>query len=226
MRILGVKAALKLPEKQANQTLIPDKKEARKIVGCKEHKDIESACADQAITLVKNKEGLLPLSASKYKRVLLYPLNSGESAFGGGGEDIAGEMKKALELEEFQVSVYEPVKGFEGLENKYLDMVGQYDLLLYVSNLSTTSSQTAVRIEWAQPMGANCPNYQSVIPTMFISFANPYHLIDVPRIRTFINAYKFKPATVTAVIDKMLGRSEFKGQSPVDAFCEKWDTRL
>lgn len=75
-------------------------------------------------------------------------------------------------------------------------------------------------------MGANCPNYQAVVPTMFISFANPYHLIDVPRIRTFINAYKFKDVTVNAVIDKMSGRSEFQGKSPVDAFCGKWDAGL
>ncbi len=226
MRILAVKAALKLPEKQADGTLIPNIEEAKKIVGCKEHKDIELACADQAVTLVKNKEGLLPLDVSKYKRILLYPLSAGESAFGGGGEDIAGEMKTALENEGFSVTIFEPGKGFEGLQGKYQDMIDQYDLLMYVANLSTKSNQTTVRIEWAQPMGANCPNFQAVLPTIFISFANPYHLLDVPRIRTFINAYKFKPANVNAVIDKMLGRSEFKGQSPVDAFCGKWDTKL
>ena len=75
-------------------------------------------------------------------------------------------------------------------------------------------------------MGFNCPNYIKSIPTAFISFANPYHLVDVPRIPTFINAYKFKEATVDAVIDKMLGRSPFKGVNPVDPFCGKWDTRL
>jgi beta-N-acetylhexosaminidase len=29
-----------------------------------------------------------------------------------------------------------------------------------------------------------------------------------------------------AVVEKLLGRSTFKGHSPVDAFCGKWDTRL
>ena len=61
---------------------------------------------------------------------------------------------------------------------------------------------------------------------MFVSFANPYHLLDVPRIPTFINAYKFKEANVEAFIDKMMGISEFKGQNPVDPFCGMWDTRL
>ncbi len=226
MRILGVKAALHLPEKKADGSIFVSPEEAKKVIGCEEHKAIEAECSDRAVTLVKNKQGLIPMKVEEYRRVLLYPLAGGESAFGGGGEDVATEMKKALEKEGFEVTVFEPSPGFEGLAKPMSDITENYDLLLYVANLATKSNQTTVRIEWAQPMGANCPNFQTVVPTMFISFANPYHLIDVPRIRTFINAYKFKPANIQAVIDKMLGRSEFKGESPVDAFCGMWDTRL
>jgi beta-N-acetylhexosaminidase len=226
MRILGVKAALKLPKKKADGSLYPKLDKAKKIVGSREHKEIEVSCADNAVTLVKNKQNLLPLKVEDYRRILLYPILSGESAFGGGGEDVGGILKENLEKEGFQVEIYHPAQGYEGFTSKYQDMLDQYDLLIYVGNMATKSNQTTVRIEWAQPMGANCPNYQAVIPTMFISFANPYHLLDVPRIRTFINAYKFKEVNVKAVIDKMVGRSEFKGTSPVDAFCGKWDTTL
>ena len=61
---------------------------------------------------------------------------------------------------------------------------------------------------------------------MFLSFSNPYHLVDVPMIRTYLNAYACNENTVKAVTEKLMGRSEFKGTSPVDAFCGKWDTRL
>jgi beta-N-acetylhexosaminidase len=227
LRILGLKAALKLPEKQADGTLVPDIDTARKIIGCSEHKELERACADGAVTLVKNKQGLLPLNVNDYKRVLLYPIISGENALGyAGGEDVTEAIKAALEKEGFQVDVFEAPQGLEGRASKYQEMIDKYDLLLYVGNMITKSNQTVVRIEWAQPMGANCPNYQAEIPTIFISFANPYHLIDVPRIRTYINAYKFKKVNVEAVMDKLLGRSEFKGKDPVDSFCGMWDTRL
>ncbi len=227
LRILGLKAALKLPQKQADGTLIPDISKAKEIIGCKEHKEFELECADQAVTLVKNKQGLLPLKVEDYRRVLLYPITSGENALGyAGGEDVTKIMKDALEKEGFEVDVFEPEQGLEGRTAKYQDMLDRYDLLLYVANMITKSNQTVVRIEWAQPMGANCPNYQADIPTIFISFANPYHLIDVPRIRTYINAYKFKQVNVDAVMDKMLGRSEFKGKDPVDSFVGMWDTRL
>ncbi len=226
-RILGLKAALKLHKKKEDGTLIPDIKKARKIVGCKEHKDMELACADRSVTLVKNKQNLIPLKVEDYKRLLLYPIISGENALGySGGEDVTEIMKTALEKEGFQVEVFEPARGREGMTAKYQDMLDKYDLLMYVGNMVTKSNQTVVRIEWAQPMGADCPNFQADIPTMFISFANPYHLIDVPRIRTYINAYKFKQVNVDAVMDKILGRSEFLGKDPVDSFCGMWDTRL
>jgi len=45
-------------------------------------------------------------------------------------------------------------------------------------------------------------------------------------LKTYINAYSSNEFGVKAVIEKITGRSEFKGKSPVDAFCGKWDTRL
>lgn len=226
-RILALKAALKLPEKKANGTLIPNYEEAKKIVGCEEHKAIARECADRAITLVKNKEDIFPLDPKKLKRVLLYPIVSGENALGyQGGEDVTDMMKTALEKEGFEVDVFAPKLVFEGQIPRFDEMKQKYDLMIYAANLVTKSNQTTVRIEWAQPMGANCPIYMSTIPTIFISFANPYHLIDAPRVRTYINAYKFKQLNVNAVIDKMLGRSEFKGIDPVDSFCGMWDTHL
>ena len=227
MRILATKAALKLPEKKENGTLIPDIQCAKTIVGCKEHKEIEKQCTDAAVTLVKNKDTILPLDVKKYKRILLYPIYSGENAIGyDGGESITEKVTSALRKEGFEVAVFEPLPGREGALVRYDEIPKKYDLLLYISNLVTKSNQTVVRIEWEQPMGANCPIYLNVVPTIFVSFANPYHLIDVPRVKTYINAYKFKDTNVTAVIDKLLGRSEFKGMDPVDSYCGMWDTHL
>lgn len=43
-------------------------------------------------------------------------------------------------------------------------------------------------------------------------------------IKTFINDYTPTEAVVDAVIDKLMGRSEFKGVNPVDPFCGAWGT--
>ena len=71
-------------------------------------------------------------------------------------------------------------------------------------------------------MGADCGLYINDVPTVFVSLENPYHLLDFPRVRTYINCYSGNEAVVSALIEKLTGRSEFKGKNPVDPFCGKW----
>ncbi|HRE28565.1 MAG TPA: glycoside hydrolase family 3 N-terminal domain-containing protein, partial [Anaerolineales bacterium] len=65
LRILGLKAALKLHTKQAAGTLVPTLEQATAVVGAPEHKAWAAACADEGITLVKD-GGDLPLSPAKH----------------------------------------------------------------------------------------------------------------------------------------------------------------
>ena len=226
IRILGLKAALKLPEAKEDGSIYCNLEEARKVVSCEEHKEIERECSDKAVTLVKNLENLLPIDPEKKRRVLLHGLTTEKGYFGDGGMDLEGQFKQELEKEGFTVTIYEPGKGMEGMVTPCSETIDNYDLIIYVADLQTKSNQTTVRIEWKAPMGGDAPSFIQDVPTLFISFANPYHLQDVPRVKTFINAYKWKEANVRAVIDKLLGRSDFRGVSPVDAFCGMWDTRL
>ena len=131
-----------------------------------------------------------------------------------------------LEAEGFEVTTFVPANMFEGKTPRQDEVTNNYDYIIYLANMSTKSNQTQVRIEWLQPMGANCPHYVNSVPTIFISVENPYHLLDVPRVKTFINTYNSNDDVLEALIDKLMGRSEFKGKNPVDPFCGKWDTRL
>ncbi len=47
--------------------------------------------------------------------------------------------------------------------------------------------------------------------------------IQVP---CLINTYDSKDATLQLLVEKLMGKSEFKGVSPVDAFCGFVDTRI
>ena len=102
----------------------------------------------------------------------------------------------------------------------------EHDLVLYYASLKTTSNQTVVRITWAQPMGIDVPKFINDIPTAFVSVDNPYHLQDVPRVKTFVNGYTSSEHVVEALVDKLLGKSPFKGKSPIDPFCGYWDAKL
>ena len=40
-------------------------------------------------------------------------------------------------------------------------------------------------------------------------------------IKTYINCYSNHDVMIETVIDKIMGKSEFKGKSPIDPFCGK-----
>jgi beta-N-acetylhexosaminidase len=225
-RILALKAALKLHQKQAEGSLAPSVSTALETLANPQHKAWAAECADQAVTLVKNNTAILPISPEKYKRVLLYDIESSDGFFGASKTPIHETFSRLLEQEGFEVTRFDPGRGMEGLMQPSTAFTEKYDLILYLAKIATKSNQTVLRIEWAMPMGVNVPIYMTSLPTIFISIENPYHLIDVPRVQTYINTYNSNEITLTALLDKLLGRSPFKGVSPVDAFCGMWDTHL
>ncbi len=141
--------------------------------------------------------------------------------FQHGREAGGAARKEGFDIEYFSV----PDKP-EGQMVPYAEYVAAYDLMLYVANLETKSNQTVVRIEWSPPMGANVPIFVSTVPTIFVSVANPYHLLDVPRVKTYINTYGCSDVVLDSLVERLMGRAPFEGSSPVDPFCGKWDTRL
>lgn len=222
-KILALKASLGLHKKNN----IPDMETVKNTVGNAGFAKMARDCADASITLVKNKQDILPITPEKYKRVLFYSIQSGEGQMGYGIDSGANDrFMQKLRDQGFEVTEFVPKQGFEGMMTSSEEVKNNYDLIIYSANMATKSNQTVVRIEWRQPMGADVPTYVHSVPTIFISLENPYHLLDAPRVKTYINTYGSNETILDALIDKLMGRSPFKGVSPVDAFCGKWDTML
>lgn len=222
-RILATKAALGLHKELPEIGM----EEAKKVIGCETHHDWAEQCADSAITLVKEEKGILPITTDKYKTILFYtiePAEGGESSYKVTAA--CQKVKEELQKKGFIVDDFIPQPYGEGFTTKYEDIVKKYDLILYVANLSTKSNQTVVRIEWKQPMGADCGLYINDIPTVFVSLENPYHLLDFPRVKTYINCYSNNDHCINQLVEKLTGNSKFKGISPIDPFCGKWDAHL
>ena len=221
-RIVAVKGALGLHKGQEPLSL----EDARRIIGCHKHMSWAEECAEKAVTLIKEQPGVLPLTTEKYKRILFYPLESTGGFSQYSVKESSREFEELLRADGFEVDEFQASAATEGELAGYEEVLNRYDLIIYFANLATRSNQTAVRIEWAQPMGANCAHYMQDIPTIMISVENPYHLLDFPRVRTYINGYSNNSMVLNAVCKKLTGRSAFTGKSPVDPFCGKWDTHL
>jgi beta-N-acetylhexosaminidase len=226
-RILAMKAAMNLHIAKAEGKLEPCE-ETLKAVACDEHVKWARECADESVTLVKDTQNLLPISPEKYKRIRLYLL---EDKIGGGfkdGEGALGTVKGRLEKEGFEVSVfdYNKLDFQEMFEGGVADIKSKFDLAVYVACIDTASNQSVRRIDWVHLMAADAPWFMQDVPTMFISVANPYHLVDVPMVKTFINAYTPSDIVIEQVVEKIMGRSEFKGVSPVNPFCNIWGAKF
>ena len=244
-RILGVKAYLGLHKKTAEEITPPE--EGLSVIGSEEFKNIAKEVSDKAITLVKNiGDSPLPLSTEKHKRVLLVSQEK-ESAFalmaGGAGkkESHIDYLKKKLEAEGFEVTIYESAidkiaklpkeEVGQAMKNMYAgkapitNITDNYDLIIQVAYVDSLCA-TVQRIEWKLSKGTpDMPWYVHEIPTIFISLCCPFHLADVPQVKTYINAYDKNEHTLDALVEKLVGRSEFKGIDPVDSFCGLPDTR-
>lgn len=244
-RILGVKAYLGLHKKTAEEITPPE--EGLSVIGSQEFKDIAREVSDKAITLVKNiGDSPLPLSPEKHKRILLVPQEK-ESAFalmaGGAGkkESYIDYLKKKLEAEGFEVTIYESAidkiaklpkeEVGQAMKNMYAgkapitNITDNYDLIIQVAYVDSLCA-TVQRIEWKLSKGTpDMPWYVHELPTIFISLCCPFHLADVPQVKTYINAYDKNEHTLDALVEKLVGRSEFKGIDPVDSFCGLPDTR-
>ncbi len=216
-RILALKASLGLAENKTQD------KDVSAVVGNATHKAWSDECADRAITLVKEEKGIFPITPERFKRVLFYPLdNKGNTAEDGTPN---ARLRKAFEERGFEVTVFKPQNVTEGNMASVSEIAEKYDLIVY-SAMIRARYQPVGRIEWSNPQGANIPTLCHTIPTVFISLESPYHLADVPQVRTYINCYSSAQNVIDALMKKLEGNSEFTGVSPVDAFCGKWDARV
>ncbi len=213
-RILALKAALKLHEKKASGTLVPSE-DSLQVLKSKQHISWAKELADESITLVKDTQKLIPIDAAKYKKVLLEIMGDFPS-----NERVFKQVKEELEKKNFQVYAYEKENFEVGVDN-VKSFKEKYDMVIYIGNVENASNQTTSRLNWYTfwGQGNNVPWFVNEIPVLFISVANPYHLLDVPMIKTYINCYSNNEFVIESVIDKITGNSEFKGKSPVDPFC-------
>ena len=244
-RILGTKAALGL-HKKAKTEILPEKEVAMAKIGLEENKAIAKEVSDKAITLVKNTQDVLPIAPEKTKRVLLVEVKGFDGGFGKFIELMGGAKKKPIEIvkelleaEGFEVEIWEsPIDKIMKLPKEELpkalgniyagkrpisELTSKYDLIINIANVNPSVDQ---RVQWPPSKGTpDIPFYVNEIPTIFVSVKCPFHLADVPQVKTYINTYDENQNTLEALVEKLVGRSEFTGVSPVDAFCGLLDTQ-
>lgn len=222
-RILGVKAALNLHKLQKEGKLTAPK-ENLAVVGCEEHHKASRGFADKYVTLVKDRLHYLPMTPKRYKRIKLMYIGSEATVIAGmkfesNDKNIISDLVSQLEGAGFEVDAGVPAK-----KGKIEDFKRQYDCVLLVLNVQGFAQYNIMRVKWDEPVKQ--PWYMSELPTFVVSLSNTNNLIDVPMARCYINSYMDHHESFAATLEKMMGKSEFKGRYNENVFCGRWETRF
>ena len=233
-RILGLKAHLHLYEESVR---CPDKA-GLDIVGCTEHQGYTEQAADTCVTLVKDTQKLLPVDPARKKRAYLVYVQSTPTTKGYTGDPVKNVVIEELERAGFEVDVCPNYHDLE-VENGVSPMnfvkmlghetrtkfIGSHDVVFLVINVKGYAQENNVRVRWSCNHSCELPWYNEEVPTVGISLNYTNHLIDVPQLHTFVNAYGPTRTHIRAAIEKICGKSEFKGTAGETVFCGRWDTR-
>jgi beta-N-acetylhexosaminidase len=221
-RILGLKAKLNLPRKQAAGTLLRAPGDLA-VIGTEEHLRWRAEAADASITLVKNTLDQLPLRPETHRRLRLYYLDA-------DGGDIYAANPKALQtlVDEltgrgFEVSVND---GRSRVKGPTLAYRSEVDAALVVANIVGYAGENNYRIRWKMPMSTDCPWYVHEVPTVMVSLNYTTHLHDATMVKAYINAYNDNPETIRQVVDKIMGESPFRGRFNDLVWTGKWQAKL
>lgn len=234
-RILGFKASLKLHEKKANNTLVPDPARLA-VVGCEKHQAIAREAAEKSITLVKDTQHILPITPKTHPRIKLYYITAPPQTLDEWPEKGRAVVVEELERVGFKVDVHQNFYDLAKAEGKVdffrlfhagkmADFRAAYDAVMVFVNVKGYAQENVVRIKWSVGHSNEIPWYVSELPTIFVSLNYTTHLIDLSMAKTFINAYADTRTTIRETIRKIMGESEFQGKFNETVWCERWDTR-
>ena len=232
-RILGLKARLGLDH------LTLPAKEGLRVVGCAAHHEAAARAADESITLVKDTQKALPLDPAKKKRVLLYYIQSAPASSLDGSDPAKQIVVDELTKAGFEVTAepdfYElemanpknPANRFRLMGKKSMEQVRKdYDLCLTVIHMRGYAQTNNNRLVYSMGHSPEVPWYVTELPTVCVSLNYTNHLIDVPMMKTFINAYAPTREYIHALVEKLTGKSPFKGQHDELVWCDRWEARL
>jgi beta-N-acetylhexosaminidase len=186
-------------------------------VGQPANKAAAAAVTARVPTLVKDVQGLLPLSVARHKRVLVVstgvvvPFSPTPFPF---------DLPQMLQAEGFEVTLFQP-----GIKPD----AAEYDLMLYLFGEETLLTRGRIFLDWARitgHFGAAMARHWHDIPTLMVSFGYPYYLYDAPRAPAYVNAYTTMVPMQQAVVECLMGRAAWNHNSPVDAFCGLPDARF
>jgi len=203
-KILAAKRWLKI-----EQNRYSDIENIKQSVTIKSHITLAKEIAENSITLLKNDDDILPLNLNEYKNIYCFTLtdkmvSEREQYFQNVFEDRVGEINSALLTKKSKRWEY----------NNLLKKIKVSDLIILSTFLDVKTYQGPVNLAVEQ-IDFIASVLRSGVPTVLISFKNPYLLYLFPETSTYLNAFSHSRVSQRAMLRAILGEIDIKGTLPI-----------
>lgn len=210
-RMLMLKARLGLHRASSEERLAP-LETVRGALRRPEDLALAEHAAGQGLTLVKDTQALLPLDRTRHRRMTLV-IDKGWSFISGALERSFDPFCEEMRARGFELAIFDPEQPPTREDT---------DLVLYLVGQEATPSIANIFLDFTRLHGGMrkaMEQFNQEIPTLLISFGQPYYLHDASNFATYINAYCALPANQRELVHRLTGEAGFTGRSPVDPFC-------
>lgn len=203
MHVLETKESLGLHE---NRYVAME--EIPRTVGIPEHTEVAGQIAEEAITLLKNDNDLLPLAGTRSARVMSVSYRRGSDVLAGRYFNQALRETyprlRAVEVDgDSDEDEYQELR--RRAREQALVVVSTYVTSVNVSGSFTLPEELVRFVRFLDEIG---------VPHTVVSFGNPYLITDFPDVQSYLLAWSGSEASQRAAAAAMLGQSRIHGRTP------------
>ncbi|WP_207495747.1 glycoside hydrolase family 3 protein [Aridibaculum aurantiacum] len=194
-----------------NRVLVKDMTDAEKAFSRETAKNI----CESAVTLVRDRENMLPLNPQKTKKILIVGVTPQSRKGGDGGLAALKSLQQELGNKGFEVDFqHDLLYENQGWEEH---VSAKYDKIIFAFVRIPHAPFGPLQLWDDQAQTAWAINSMPKDKVMVISFGSPYLANEYfERVNTCINAYSNNPEMHAAVVRVMMGEIPARGTSPVD----------
>ena len=205
-RILQAKARLGL-----HQNSLVDISSIDRIVGSPDNQEAAQKIMDEAITLVRDENDVLPFRPRRGAAVLLLTLLDERRPMESRGLSFVREFRRYR----FQTTHVEVIPQASAEEIRLIqELAKRVDYVVVGAYIRIAASKGSIELSLNQiELLKNLSELQK--PLALVTFGSPYLISWIPEIPSYILAYDDYPGAELAAVKAILGETPFRGKLPI-----------
>jgi beta-N-acetylhexosaminidase len=177
-------------------------------VGVAEHLRLADRIAERSVTLVRDRDRLVPIAASRTSSVLAIVYSDDVDPF-AARPLLSALTSRVPGLETVRLGTGEHPARLADVEAK----ASGADLVLFIANVRVRSGKGSVALE--PPIAGLVLAAAARRPTIAVSLGNPYLLQQIPDVGSYVVGWGNAPASQVAVARALLGDAAISGRLPI-----------